>query len=447
MNNADLKSLSGTKCRIFGLGRSNEALISYLARQGAEISVSDKRKSENEITDVLQKNGIKNANILPYNLPRKSDFVFRTPYIRPDATEITDNLLLGARLSSEVELFFANAKGKIYGITGSDGKTTTTSITYELLKQINPGNTFIGGNIGTPLVSFLDKLNDNSVTVCELSSFQLMTLDRAPHYSAITNITQNHLDWHTNIAEYIASKLKIFGTNTQKSVFPKNFPYIDLTPVNKKDTTLFSLDKNVDFIGLIDKYITFKSEKLLDIRKIKLIGDYNILNYMCAIGLTYPFVSKDDINLVANSFCGVSHRCEFVAEKSGVKFYDSSIDSTPSRTVATLSNFPDKSVILILGGYDKNLDYNFLAKYSHKKVLKYVLVGANKWKIYNALITNGIPLDSITVCIDFCDAIYSAFRLALGKNYVLLSPASASFDMFIDYVERGNSFKNIIKSV
>ena len=161
MNNADLKSLSSSKCRIFGLGRSNEALISYLAKQGAEIFVSDKRKSENEITDVLQKNGIKKATVLPYDLPQKTDFVFRTPVIRPDAKEITDNISLGATLTSEVELFFTKAKGKIYGITGSDGKTTTTSITYELLKRKNPQNTFIGGNIGTPLMSFVEKVINN----------------------------------------------------------------------------------------------------------------------------------------------------------------------------------------------------------------------------------------------------------------------------------------------
>ena len=168
---------------------------------------------------------------------------------------------------------------------------------------------------------------------------------------------------------------------------------------------------------------------------------------MTAIGLTYPYIQKSDINNVAESFCGVEHRCEFVAEKCGVKFYDSSIDSTPSRTNATLSCFPDSSVILILGGYDKNLDYKHLALNSPKKVLKFVLVGANKWKIYNTLITNGIPLDSITVCSDFSDAIYCAYQFANEKNNILLSPASASFDMFYDYAERGNVYKNIINSI
>jgi UDP-N-acetylmuramoylalanine--D-glutamate ligase len=272
-----------------------------------------------------------------------------------------------------------------------------------------------------------------------------MSLNNAPNYSAITNITQNHLDWHTNMAEYIASKLKIFSKNTKKSVIPKNFPYIDLTCVNKKDIITFFLGENSNGIGLCGENITFNGESLLDIRKIKLVGEYNILNFMTAIGLTYPYIQKSDINNVAESFCGVEHRCEFVAEKCGVKFYDSSIDSTPSRTNATLSCFPDSSVVLILGGYDKNLDYKPLAIYSPRKVLKYVLIGTNKWKIYNSLITNGIPLDRITVCSDFADAIYCAYQYANGKFSVLLSPASASFDMFIDYDERGKIFKNIIK--
>ncbi len=445
--NSGLNDLRGAKCRIFGLGRSNEALISYLVKQGADIFVSDKRKSEKEITDILQKNGIKNAKILPYDLPKKTDFLFRTPFLRPDSKEITDNLALGARLSSEVELFLAKAKGKIYGITGSDGKTTTTTITYHLLKKKNSDNTYIGGNIGTPLISFIDKLANDSVTVCELSSFQLMTVQDSPHCSALTNITPNHLDWHKNMAEYIASKLKIFGSRTQKTVFSQKFLDSDLTPVYKKDIITFFAGENSNGVGITDGHISYFGEKLLDVSKIKLVGEHNVLNFMTAIALVYPEVTIKDIESVACELQGVEHRIELIAEKNGVKFYNSSIDSTPSRTLATLKCFSSKSVILICGGYDKNLDYDEFAVKSQKAVRKYVLCGDNKWKIYNSLITHGVPLEDVLISSSFFGAVTYATEVARLGEAVLLSPASASFDMFANFEERGIAFKNIIKTM
>ncbi len=445
MDNAGFSDLHGAKCRIFGLGKSNEVLISYLARQGAEIYVSDKRKSENEITDVLQKNRIINAEILPYNCAQKADLVFRTPSVRPDAKEITDNLALGATLTSEVELFFEKAKGKIYGITGSDGKTTTTSITYELLKRSDPHNTYVGGNIGIPLVSLLDKLNERSVTVCELSSFQLMTCRVSPDFSAITNLTENHLDYHKSMSEYALAKSRIYShKRCKKLVIEAKCSDIFKMYAQLPQNTIITSGKN---ICAENGKITYFGSEVLNISDIKLVGSYNVSNFMSAIGLAYPSVALSDIRSVAKEFKGVEHRMELVLEKDFVSYYNCSIDSTPSRTLATLSCFKNRSVILILGGYDKMLDYTELALRSQINVKHYVLCGANKWKIYNALITHGISLDSITVCSDFKEAVFAAIEHSDAGEAVVLSPASASFDMFENFEARGNLFKNIIKNL
>ncbi len=449
MNNADLKDLRGAKCRIFGLGKSNEALASYLAVHGAEISVSDKRKSEKEITDVLQKIGIKNARLIPYESAEKADFVFRTPSIRPDAKEITDNLALGASLTSEVELFFARAKGRIYGITGSDGKTTTTSITYELLRLENPEKTYLGGNIGIPLVSFLDKLDDNSVTVCELSSFQLMTMNTSPDYSAITNISENHLDYHRDMQEYVKSKASIYSNSRCKRLVTKEKTaeiFKKYAPFTNKISTLFTTDgENDSGVGIKSGFITLYGAPVLNVNDIKIASRYNIENYMTAIGLCKP--DREAARKIAQSFCGAEHRCEFVLERNGVSFYNSSIDSTPSRTLATLENFKERVVTLVCGGYDKNLDFTEFSNVAPSIVEKFIVVGSNKDKIASALKSGGVGEKRIANFDDFCDAVIYAANEAKAGGVVLLSPASASFDLFADFEERGKMFKNIVKNL
>ncbi len=444
MNKSDFCDLRGAKCRIFGLGKSNEALISYLDKQGAEIFVSDKKKSENEITDIFIKNKVKHAKYLPYNYIEKSDYVFRTPSLRPDAKEINDSIALGAILTSEAQLFFSLAKGFIYGITGSDGKTTTTRITYELLKKSNTEKIFVGGNIGIPLISLLDKLDESSVTVCELSSFQLITGGCSPNCAAITNLTENHLDYHKDISEYILSKTKIYSENNcKKLVIEENcdniFKKYALYP---KNTIICGKD-----IYIRDNKIKYFGAEILDKKDIRLVGEYNLKNYMTAIGLVYPTVTLQAIHSVAKEFKGVEHRMELVSEKNNIRYYNCSIDSTPSRTVATLSCFKEKNVILILGGYDKKLSYKNLAISSEEKVKKYILYGANKWKIYNTLIVCGVALKNITICSELSEAVYCAVDTAVEFDNVVFSPASASFDMFENFEHRGNEFKNIIKII
>lgn len=450
MNKYGFSNLKGSKNIICGLGRSNEAVMKYLYSKGAELIVSDKRKSENEITEVLCKLGIKKASVVPYvDFPR-ADFIYRTPGMRPDLPEICSAIQKGALLTSEVELFFELAKGKIYGITGSDGKTTTTTITYELLKRkYGSKNTFIGGNIGVPLVSFLEKLSDDSVTACELSSFQLMTMTRSPHVSALTNITENHLDYHRDMKEYVQSKCNIYANpECSRLVISDNaYSLLNDSKFKLPSQIVKTGASNDCVIALKDGYIMRYGQPILDVSKIKVLGKHNIFNYMTAIGMTFDTVTNADIEAVATSFGGVEHRIELVCEKNGVKYYNSSIDSSPSRTVNTLACFDEKNVTLICGGYDKNLDYTEFADVVCKKVDKVVLLGANKDKIKTKLLSRGYPSDNIYIADDLNDSVNVSSEISKPDSVVILSPASASFDMFVDYEERGKVFKNIVNNI
>ena len=446
MNNYGFYGLNGARCRIMGLGRSNEALIKYLNSKGAEIYVSDKRKSENEIADVLQNNGIKNAKILPYNDISKVDYVFRTPAIRCDAHEIVSLMSKGAILSSEVELFFEIARGKIYGITGSDGKTTTTTLAYEIIKdKYGEDNVFLGGNIGIPLISFADKLKVNGITVCELSSFQLMTLKRSPERSAITNITENHLDYHLDIDEYINSKCRIVGDLCKRLVISeKAYKVIkDRLKYRSFELMLTSLTSSADIYAENGK-IVLNGEEILDISDIRVSGRHNIENFMTAIGISFPEADKRNVLSVAKRFNGVAHRNELVREVNGVRYYNCSIDSTPSRTLATLVSHIGEDITLICGGYDKKLDFSEFSRVAPTFVNRFVLFGENKNKISSALNSNTSFDKKVYSVSDLKSAVLLSAELSKNESSVVLSPASASFDMFADFEERGNLFKTIV---
>ena len=347
-------------------------------------------------------------------------------------------------LSSEAELFFSNAKGTFIGITGSDGKTTTTTITYEILKKaFGEGKAFCGGNIGVPLISFIDKLTEESVTVCELSSFQLMTFNKAPHRSAITNITENHLDYHRDMDEYIRSKMRIFGYETELAVVSDTaLPYFESSIRCKKTVTTHSPSE----IGVsnFEGAIRYDASKVLDIADIKVSGRHNISNFMTAIALTYDLAEQNIFKAVARDFRGVPHRNELVREINGVRYFNCSIDSTPSRTLATLSAHASENITLICGGYDKNLDFSEFSRVAPTLVKHFIVFGENSSKISKALEGRS---DSVHICKDIYEATELASEIAEPLSSVLLSPASASFDMFKDFEERGNIFKNIINSM
>ena len=446
MRISDSSALNGAGCRIFGLGRSNEALISFLNRNGADVTVSDKRMSENEIASKLSALGCKNVKIIPYNETVRTDFVFRTPGIHPDSPEIVSAIGSGAILSSEAELFFNIAKGKILGVTGSDGKTTTTTLAHLMLSNaIGKESVFIGGNIGVPLISFVDKLSDDSITVCELSSFQLMTMDRAPGRAVITNITENHLDYHKSFREYVLAKLNIFSEGCITPIISKKiYDFIYKSgfnvPINPLLTDVIKSDCKV---YLSNSVIYVDDVPFLNLEEVAAKEKYNAENYMNAIALALPWIDSGTVMKVAKEFKGVEHRNELVREVGGIRYFNCSVDSTPSRTVETLKNHTSRKVVLICGGYDKNLDYSPLGRYISDNGIVTVVMGQTANKIISSLNEN----DRFFRATDLNDAISIAIGLSREGYDVVFSPASASFDMFKDFDERGKLFKNIINNI
>jgi UDP-N-acetylmuramoylalanine--D-glutamate ligase len=353
-----------------------------------------------------------------------------------------------------------------FGVTGSDGKTTTTTLTGKFLSQM--GKTYVGGNIGTPLLDKCAEMTDKEFLALELSSFQLMNMPYAPMNSAITNISPNHMDWHIDEAEYASAKYNIVGANTKRLVVnaecKQTFDFgMSILAKGGREVIFFSSKRNSygDVIGafneqaklfcIADGFIALNDgksiEPVLPLESIKIPGMHNVENFMTAIALTYGYVDNSAYRAVAESFFGVEHRLELVRTLDGVQYYNSSIDSSPTRTAAALSALSGRDIVVICGGYDKNLDYAPLADALIKHVRAVVLTGATAQKIENAL-NNHPSLASSGICIvradEFENAVVEASKLSREGGCVLLSPASASFGLYKNFEERGNHFKELV---
>ena len=459
------------RCEVLGFGRSTKPLCDILISVGARVSVRDKKESLLLDPEALQYKSRGVEFILGDNYLEdiSGDYVFRSPAFRPDRPEILRACEGGAILSSEIEFLMDYSSAPIFGITGSDGKTTTTTLTHLFLERQFSGSgnrAYVGGNIGNSLLPELENMTHCDAVVLELSSFQLMTLKKSPKRAAITNVSPNHLDWHTGMQEYIDAKCKIFASGGCDTIVlnadndltrsiasevdipviyfsGKRSSYDEIVPAKKKGSiAIFELD------GYIVASDGEKIEKMLDISKIKVIGRHNVENFMTAIGLTYGYVTPMVIEEVAESFYGVKHRIQFVRELGGVKFYNSSIDSSPSRTEAAI-NAMGGSIVAICGGYDKNIPFDTLADVLTTKVKAVVLTGQTAEKIQKAISdcpTYDKEKLSIYVEPDFKRAVERVRDVAITGDNVMLTPACASFGVFRDFEERGERFIEIVKS-
>jgi len=453
---------------LLGAGISNMPLATLIAPHAKKLTVRDK-KSEAELGDIaVQLHGL-GADLITgedYLKNIDSDIVFRSPGIRPDIPEIADAVAHGAKLTSEMELFLTLSPCPVYAITGSDGKTTTTTLTSLMLKE-GGAEVFLGGNIGTPLLHRLQLMSENSVVAAELSSFQLMTVDAPIEVAAITNITPNHLNWHPNMDEYTEAKCRILR-HASRAVLNYDNDATRKIAEEIKDipVTLFSLspipaEVRAHFhsaVWLEDNviYTCFPEEGVREIMKrgdVKLPGLHNTANYLTAIAVTHGKVSADGIRRVAHEFGGVEHRLEFVRELDGVTYINGSIDSSPTRTAAALTAISDRPVVLIAGGYDKDIPYEPLADAIFtSSVRAAVLTGATAEKIYDAITAHPMYEEKVqsgftlTKNASFEGAVTDARKIANAGDTVILSPASASFDMFKNFEERGRYFKELVNS-
>lgn len=462
-----INTVSGKRCAILGLGVSNLPLARLLLSFDAHISLTvyDKKTPEElgEEALSLAESGVRFVSGESCFDSIEADIIFRSPGIRPDIEGIRKALDRGAMLTSEMEAFLALAPARVFAITGSDGKTTTTTLTGKFLESA--GRVFVGGNIGTPLLDKAADMTENDSAVLELSSFQLMTLCASPLCAAITNISPNHMDWHTDEEEYAEAKYNIVGENTRRVVLNADSEKTlefgkSLLGEGGREIIFFSSTKSPDGLPegtkamyLSDGYICYsdgkESVRLLDTRDILLPGKHNVENYMTAMALTYGYVAPAVYRDVAMSFGGVEHRLELVRTLGGVDYYNSSIDSSPTRTAAALSALKGRDIVVICGGYDKNLSYAPLAESLCDTVRAVVLTGATAPKIKQALEEHGYDPERLTVLgsESFEDAVAKASALGRAGGCVLLSPASASFDRFKNFAERGRYFKELVKKL
>jgi len=436
---------------IIGLGVSNIPLLEYLFELGCNVTVFNTKKLDDELIVKLDDLNCKYYigedaldNLVGF------DIIFRSPSVLPTRTELVKASENGSIITSEVREVLNLCPCKVIGITGSDGKTTTTTLINEILKA-NGYTTHLGGNIGTPLFTKIKDMKEEDIIVLELSSFQLMDFDISPNISVITNISENHLDIHKDFNEYIESKKNIFKYQNNNGILVTN---IDNEITNKfvgnGETRFFSRSKKLEKGFYTDgKYIYYNNEIIIDTKDIKLRGIHNYENICTALSATIDLIDLDKSIDSIKEFNGVEHRLEFVREINGVKWYNDSVSSSPTRAIAGLYSY-DEDIVLIAGGYDKNLDYTPIAKPILDKVTKLILLGDTKEKIYEAVNNLNREVNKnieIYICNSLKEVVDKANEVAKDNEVVLFSPASASFDMFKNFADRGEQFKELVNKL
>jgi UDP-N-acetylmuramoylalanine--D-glutamate ligase len=451
----------GKTISLIGLGVSNLPLVAFLYSCGAaKVLVRDLKKSEEDPSVIKAKeNGAEVLLGENYLKDLSEDLIIRSPGIRPDIPPFLEAAKNGSRITCETELFLEFVPCKSIAITGSDGKTTTTTLVSKILEAMGK-KVFLGGNIGASMLPQLADMDESCVSVSELSSFQLMNCKFSPDISIITNLSENHLDWHRDMNEYLDAKKNILSHQNQNSIAVLNFDNIHTKVCQTKgrkiyfcydSESLFSqTSPKEDAIYYQDGSIFIrkneKTAKVLSTDSILLPGKHNVENYMAAIAAVYDLVDHKAIETVAKTFGGVEHRIELIREKNGVKYYNSSIDSSPARSTAALRSFRQK-VIMIAGGYDKKLDYSGLGNEICEHVKTLILCGATSEKIKNAVLNSSLYKENepkILESGDFHMLAKIAEKEAKNGDVVILSPASASFDMFKNFDERGKLFKKLV---
>ena len=453
-----IASLANKRVAVIGIGVSNQPLLELLATSGAEVTACDKkeRAAFGALADELEAKGITLRLGENYLDDLDADIVFRSPGIRPDIPAFEAVRRRGGVITSEMEIFFRVCPCRIIGITGSDGKTTTSSIIAEMLRAAGK-RVHLGGNIGHPLLCEADNMCPDDIAVVELSSFQLLDMTRSPQVAVLTNLAPNHLDVHKDMAEYIAAKENIYlhQSAADRAIFNMdNAITAELSRKANAQVTGFSAKGESDIFAA-DGFICRKrgeaAEKVLALDEIRLPGAHNVENYMAAIAAVDGLVSDEVIRAVARDFAGVEHRIEFVRELDGVKYYNDSIASSPTRTIAGLRAFTQK-VILIAGGYDKHIPFTELGPEVVAHVKTLILCGATAQSISDAVTAceeyqSAAEKPEIVFCASLDEAVQRARAAAKSGDIVALSPACAAFDQFPNFMVRGKKYKELVNSL
>ena len=443
------KSIKGKNIGVIGVGISNLPLIKFLAKNGARVTAYDKRSAE-QLGDTYRDLcglGVSFSLGENYLQTLSGEIIFKTPGMRFDNPKLLEAQKNGAEITSEMELFAEFCPAEIIAVTGSDGKTTTTTLIHSML--VREGyKTWLGGNIGTPLFCSLDEIREEDIVVLELSSFQLHTMKKSPHVAVITNISPNHLDMHKDYAEYIDAKKNIMKYQTEDDILVVNNENEVTRKIGNEAKGIirsFGYDSTCGIYAK-DGFIKHGQENILKIGDIKIPGKHNVENYMAAIAAVGDKVSRETIEDVAKNFGGVEHRIEFVREFDGVKYYNDSIATSPSRVISGLRAF-NKKIIVIMGGSDKGNDMSEMVPDILKYVKVLVLNGATADKIYDTVTSfdgyneSGLKIIKTDV---LENALVEAKKAAQKGDVVSLCPACPAFDQFKTFEYRGRKFKELV---
>ena len=453
------EALQGKKIAMCGIGVSNTSLIYKFLSKGARVYACDRRTREQigAVADELEAKGAELKLGESYLDDLEVDMIFRTPGMHFDLPELAAARDNGIAVTSEMEVFFDLCPATIFAVTGSDGKTTTTTLIAEMLKAEGK-KVFVGGNIGNPLLPEIENITADDYVVVELSSFQLISMRKGPDIAVVTNVAPNHLDVHKDMDEYIDAKKNIL---LHQNAFSRTVLNVEnditagFSPAVRGQKMTFSMKKAVKngaWLGK-DGYLNLSyrgiSVPIMHRDDITILGDHNVENYLAAISAVWGYVGADSIRKVAQEFAGVEHRIEFVREVEGVKYYNDSIASSPTRTIAGLKAFNQK-VILLAGGYDKHIPFEPMAPYVVDKVKLLILNGPTADKIEKAVKADpgykkGNP--EIVRVNDYREAVMVAHEMAAPGDIVTLSPACASFDAYPNFAARGCHYKELVNNL
>ena len=450
--------LDGKQVAIIGMGVSNIPLLDYFYDKNAKVTVFSTNALSDEIMAKINKYRYE-VELGEDNLSRLKgfDIIFRSPSALPTKHEFQSAVKKGAILTSEIEMVLKLAPCKIIGVTGTEGKTTTTSLIYEICKKAGY-NCFLGGNIGKPIFTKINQMKPEDIVILELSSFQLMGMTVSPNIAVVTNIFPDHLNVHKSYEEYQDAKKSIFRNQTEEGIVilnKDNEITEKFADEVKGKVIFFSSTKKLKngYVydredGFIKKCTDGKCEKILNKNDIKLRGIHNYENICAALAATETVASKEAQIEAVKNFKGVEHRLEFVREIDGIKYYNDSIGTSPASTIAGLNAF-DENIILLAGGSDKGLDYKEIGEVIAKKVGTLILTGPTAQKIEEA--TKQALSEEKNIEIIHTNNLEESVKVAKEKarsgDIVLLSPASASFDAFKNFEERGNYFKTLVNNL
>ncbi len=450
--------IKGKKIAMLGLGVSHTQLIFDFLKQGAKVYACDRRERDQigPLADKLEAAGAKLRLGSGYLDNLEVDVIFRTPGMNYHLPELEAARKRGIAVTSEMEVFFDLCPATIFGVTGSDGKTTTTTLIAKML-EAEGKKVFIGGNIGTPLLPEIEKITADDFVVVELSSFQLISMRKSPDVAVITNVAPNHLDVHKDMDEYVEAKKNIILHQNafSRTVLNRDNEITESMRKYARGQLLgFSMTKKLNNGAWLDEkgvlHMAYRGidVPIMDKKEISIVGDHNVENYLTAITAVWGYVSIKSIKQVAHEFKGVEHRIEHVRELDGVDYYNDSIASSPTRTLAALKAF-NRPLILLAGGYDKHIPFEPMVSELIKKVKILYLCGDTADRIEASVKASpdykGKPV--IIKTENLAESVQKAHAAAEKGDAVLLSPASASFDAFKNFVERGKYFKELVNNL